>query len=129
MAADVVDARVDLALSALAIGLGAAIVGAWQAPVPIVLALTALVVIQGSARIGRARASERRLLLAIGAADGFPATMSRIEGACFGLCAAIIGLLGSLVASSVDVTSSVVWLVVATVAAAASASLAAGSGW
>jgi predicted lysophospholipase L1 biosynthesis ABC-type transport system permease subunit len=136
MAADVVDVRVELALSALATALGAVIAAAWEAPIPIVLALTALVVIQGAARIGRARASERRLLMAIGAADGYAVTLSRIEGACFGGCAALVALLVSLSVamvggawSSESVAWSGVWLVVTTVVAAASASLAAEPGW
>ena len=130
MAADLTALRVELAASALAIALAWAMVVIWQPPMLMMLALAALVVIQSAARIGRARVSERRLLIAIGAADGFTATISRIEGACFGLCAAMIGLLGSsLATSSVDLTSSALWLVVATVVAAASASLAAESGW
>src|SRR4051794_36598935 len=112
LVADVADVRVDLALSALAIALGSAMVMVWQAPPALVLPLVAVV--------------------AIGAGDGFAATTSRVEGAFFGMCAAIVGLLLSCSVAlvggawpSVSHIWSGVWLVGAMLVSAASASFAA----
>jgi hypothetical protein len=129
---DLVEVRFEILAGAAAVALGSLTVAMWQPPVALVLVgvlpLAALVIALGAARIGRARASEWSFLRAIGAGDGFAATLSRIEGGCFGAAVAILGLLVSfIVALAIGGATSlrwdVVWLVVATTVAMVSASI------
>jgi hypothetical protein len=99
--ADLVDARADLALSTVAVALSSVAVQAWRPPRALVLVgvlpCVALVLAQGGARLGRARASERAAWPALGAESGFVSRLARCEGGCFG---AVAGATGGLVGSS-----------------------------
>ena len=131
---DLVDARADLALAVLGIALASAIGLVWQPAARFaeisVLPLGLLVVVQGAKQIASARAAERPVLRALGAAEGFSSRLGALEGACFGGVAAVVGLLlslsamylaGTLPATSAGWTG--LWLVAATLAGALSASI------
>jgi hypothetical protein len=131
--ADLAEVRFEMLASVMAVALGSVAVAVWQPAIALVvvgvLPLAALVVALGAARIGHARAAEWSLLTAIGAEDGFATTLARVEGACFGASAAVVGLLVSsilaLLAGGATLPGwDVVWLVVATAVASASASIA-----
>jgi len=129
-AADLVDARLDLAFAAAAIGCARITLATWGRPTRVALAVmppALLVIAQGGARIARARTADHAQLRALGASESFTRTTATSEAAILGALAALAGSMFSLTFARATSTpppgvySTLLTLLAATVTGAVSA--------